>query len=988
MDTRFSMKATIRALAALVFVSNLSAQLTVTYSDGEVNASAYNTSPPNDPLTLSVPVGSAEQTGQITGSGDVIKTGEGILGLSSPGTNYTGTTTIAEGTLVIANTIFFDSPIDITAAGQLVLDGSGAVVLHKGISGAGSVGVSGGPAGVAYLRGDNSGFTGTFTLPQGSGTVVWIHENGGSATARWDLSGAAASISTTTGDHTVKLGALSGSNPDTVLGGVADPGVPHTAIFEIGALDTDTTFAGRFVDNAFSVTALTKVGTGTLTLTGASDYAGLTMVNGGTLAFVAGGSLTRTGEIRVGTGGNTGTLAIADGVVSIRGDLTLGENGGSGTLTIGANGVAVVEEGAGLTVGGTDGTGTVNLQALGELWVGGVDGIQKSDAGAANFNWAGGTLHVGDSDLSTSVPMTLSEISILDTGSKNATLAGALTGPGGLIKTGDGAVTLTGVGDYAGPTVVRSGALVLADGGSLATQSLQVGSPSEAGAVTVSSDAGTATLFAREHIALGAENGGGSGTLAIGDGGVVTLGEGARLTVGQWAAGTVKLETGGTLNVGGVGGIVKGAGMATFEWSGGTLRVVNSDLTADVPMTLYGTSVFDTNGFDATLLDPLTGVGGFTKTGAGTLTLASPSSNYTGATTIAEGTVAILGNPSFNSPVAIAAQGELVLGGGDVRLHQGLGGEGNVTVAGKTTVRLRGDNGGFGGVFTAPTGARGVIWQSESAGSAAARWDLSGDLAVVDTGDGDQTVMLGALSGSNPNTILGGSNGTGVKTLQVGALNIDTVFAGRIVDQYDGGTQTVALTKVGTGTLTLTGASTYTGPTTVSAGRLVVNGSLASDVTVESGAVLAGTGTVGDITLTDGAQLQPGESIGALHGGTFTWDGGGVMVFELGADGVSDQLVLSGDFLKGTSGGFAYAFTFVDAGWEVGQTYDLVTFNAISFDPEDFSFTNADGFDGEFTLGDGKLQFTLLAVPEPSTVALISLACLVLLFQLRRRRWI
>ena len=53
------------------------------------------------------------------------------------------------------------------------------------------------------------------------------------------------------------------------------------------------------------------------------------------------------------------------------------------------------------------------------------------------------------------------------------------------------------------------------------------------------------------------------------------------------------------------------------------------------------------------------------------------------------------------------------------------------------------------------------------------------------------------------------------------------------------------LIKAGSGTLVLSGVSTYTGPTSVAGGRLVVDGSLASAVTVQSGAVLGGIGTIG-----------------------------------------------------------------------------------------------------------------------------------------------
>ena len=55
--------------------------------------------------------------------------------------------------------------------------------------------------------------------------------------------------------------------------------------------------------------------------------------------------------------------------------------------------------------------------------------------------------------------------------------------------------------------------------------------------------------------------------------------------------------------------------------------------------------------------------------------------------------------------------------------------------------------------------------------------------------------------------------------MSVGALNTDSTFSGLIKDTAG----TVALTKVGFGTLTLTGANTYTGGTAVNAGSLVIS---------------------------------------------------------------------------------------------------------------------------------------------------------------------
>ena len=72
-----------------------------------------------------------------------------------------------------------------------------------------------------------------------------------------------------------------------------------------------------------------------------------------------------------------------------------------------------------------------------------------------------------------------------------------------------------------------------------------------------------------------------------------------------------------------------------------------------------------------------------------------------------------------------------------------------------------------------------------------------------------------------------------------------------------------ALQKLGGGTLTMSGTQTFTGTTTVDAGKLIVNGSSSSLVTVNAGATLGGNGSVGATTV-NGGTLAPGNSIGTL----------------------------------------------------------------------------------------------------------------------------
>lgn len=100
-----------------------------------------------------------------------------------------------------------------------------------------------------------------------------------------------------------------------------------------------------------------------------------------------------------------------------------------------------------------------------------------------------------------------------------------------------------------------------------------------------------------------------------------------------------------------------------------------------------------------------------------------------------------------------------------------------------------------------------------------------------------------------------------------------------------------ALTKTNTGTLTLSGANSYAGTTTLSAGTLLANNVSGSatgsgSVTVATGATLGGNGFIVNgsnaITLNSGSTIAPGNNaIGKLTTNDQTWNGGSTYIWEL-----------------------------------------------------------------------------------------------------------
>ncbi len=274
-----------------------------------------------------------------------------------------------------------------------------------------------------------------------------------------------------------------------------------------------------------------------------------------------------------------------------------------------------------------------------------------------------------------------------------------------------------------------------------------------------------------------------------------------------------------------------------------------------------------------------------------------------------------------------------------------------------------------------------------------------GSANALGSTSGQLTVNAGTLNMSSFSLNVGNLTGTG-GTIQ-GASGARTLTIGQgdsgggdyqgVIANGTGGT--TALTKLGTGVITLSGANTYTGATSVDAGTLRVNGSLASGSAVSVGlsGTLGGNGTIGGALTVNGA-VAPGNSIDTLEvASDVTWNGSGSApwFFELGAGNTADLLSITGgtsDFLRGTGvGGTDFVFDFA-ASTSTG-TFDLVTWGGTtSFSAGNFSFTNLGGGNtGAFQItGGDTLQF--VAVPEPATAALIGTGIAILGLHFVRRR--
>jgi autotransporter-associated beta strand protein len=217
------------------------------------------------------------------------------------------------------------------------------------------------------------------------------------------------------------------------------------------------------------------------------------------------------------------------------------------------------------------------------------------------------------------------------------------------------------------------------------------------------------------------------------------------------------------------------------------------------------------------------------------------------------------------------------VGGGNIALRGAWVGDGTVNVNFLTqnasqTFSLGGEGSGGGHMYdfsgTVDFGTnRGFCRLNNNSsfnfGSSNAIFNLgTSDMTFVNR-NGATTTHLGALIGG-PETRLSGARNdeSGTTTYSIGGKNLDTTFQGIITNGQSGSSiRPAAIIKVGTGKLTLTGASVHTGSTTIESGTLQVDGSFSSSPVIVNGGTLQGTGV-----LAAGAAINFGGTLSAGDG--------------------------------------------------------------------------------------------------------------------------
>jgi T5SS/PEP-CTERM-associated repeat protein/autotransporter-associated beta strand protein len=360
---------------------------------------------------------------------------------------------------------------------------------------------------------------------------------------------------------------------------------------------------------------------------------------------------------------------------------------------------------------------------------------------------------------------------------------------------------------------------------------------------------------------------GSQGTVTVSDGGAInltgTIGRNRALPetlIGLAGSGVMNITSGGTFtSTGGseigVGVSGQGNSAVTVDGTGSKWTMAGKLIVGDA-----GTGALTISNNGAVSVGGNTSLGFFALGGGnGTLTVESG-----GTFTSSSGAQIGDGAGTTNSIATVTGAGsQWTVTGGGLTIGNAGAGTLNINNSGVVTassgVTVASQAGSFG---TLNLAGGILVTSSLAAGSGSPFVNFNGGTLQA---TGNNAAFISGFSGTQLNIQAGGA------TIDTGAFNVGT-------DSTSAFTGVGGLTKIGSGTLDLTGTNSYTGATNIDAGTLRVDGSIGSSslTTVAPGAVLTGIGTVGNTTVQgtfapgNGNPPTPGTSMTVAGNLTFT----------------------------------------------------------------------------------------------------------------------
>jgi len=1002
-------------------------------------------------------------SGNISGAGSLDARGNG-------GTHLTGVNTYAGGTSINATTLRVSGGSALPDGTVVTMSGSAANMLD--VQSSETIGAL--ASGTAAFSVVNIANGQTLTLGSGTQTFNGTFSGGG----KLAVAGAMQTLSSavTLAEAAISSGRLTLTADTTITNGVTLTG---GALWGGTQRGTSLTLTPALTVLAGQRAALSAVSTGGSSGTATVSFGGtLTINSGGVLQLVTPGSNaaygTANGALVFGAGAVSGTKFQLNGnSFTVAG---LGTNGGgAGTPAVENGATAATTLTVALAAGATDvyagtlrngGTGTLSLT------VNGGAGSSLTLAGAnthtGNTTVTGGnlvlahTLALQNSTVTTGGTGLLFDdaeashtfrvggltgsngLALVDNGGNAVTLSvgganatqtytGALSGTGGLTKTGTAQFSLGGTNTYTGATTVN--------GGELRTDFSIAGSPQyniiDASSALVLGGG----MYTERQLTNTRPNGqtfngmtvkaGSSVVNQIRGGGGVLL-----LTLGS-----VSRETGGTVAFSANGGGASGLAATGTNTASGIIGGWATYLTTNGGAT--HTNATDWAAYNDGKIVAL-GAGAYTNTAA---TTASTNLNLTSNVTLNAN--ATVGSVRFNDATAnptLTLNGSHAVDGGGILVTGNVGANatritgGSITSGNGQDLIIIQNNTNAAGALTVDATITGAVGLTKSGGGQLILAGANDYTGATYLNNGITSISsnanLGSVSTGAAVHLNGGTlSATATVALDNGGANARAVVLGNnggTLDVAAGQTLTVNgalsgegnLTKSGAGALVLSGSSTQTGGTTVTAGlvQVGVGGSGQTGtgaVTLNgAGAVLAGTGVVGGATTVSSGVIRPGDAAGTVVGTLTVGDlfftpatSTTVAEFQItGSAGAgtlaSDKLVINGALtLNGNSNivvdGSGYTPTlgdsFVLLDWStVLDTGTATTFNTGTGHRTGANIGNEGNLDlpdlSSFGLGWDVLNFsgsgslTIVVVPEPGRMLLVLVGLVVLGGRRQRRR--
>jgi len=694
--------------------------------------------------------------------------------------------------------------------------------------------------------------------------------------------------------------------------------------------------------------------------------------------------------------------------------------------TTGANSFTLTAPVTTTLSGNLTGTGGFTLDTPSTLVLTGTnsyDGETIVAAGVLQVGNGGSTGSLGSGNVTNNASLVVNRTGSLEIG-------GTITGTGSLTKQAAGSLTLSGTNTFSGGTTISAGTLLAGSDSAFGTDAVTIGAAGVTLGTTADRTLANAIDLANSGVVdsgshaltlSGAISGAGdftkTGTGSVTLSGANTFTGGLTVSAGTLATSAANrlvataapvVASGATLSLGGDQTLAVVTGSGALDLAAGTLTV--------------GSTTGEFAG-------ALTGAGSLLKSGAGTLTLSGASPDYTGAVTVSGGTLLLDNNGALNTNVDLTLNSGATLNVAAGRtvpvksftLTSGtLTGSGSLeaittTVDSATIATPIADAPGQNSDFVKTgTGTTTVTAANTFTGTL----DIQGGTVTI--GSGGSFAAASSLSLASGATLdLGGTtqafaalNGAG-GTVDVSSGALSVSGAGSFAGVISG---TGSFTKSGTGNLVLSGTNTYDGGTTISGGRLSVNGSLATTPVSVTGGTLGGSGSIaGTVAVANGGTLAPGNSIESLKTGAANFASGSTFDYEVDSTDLNslgtaaDLLVVDGSvtITDGTVLNFADLNQTPQAFVEDTTVFAMINYTGALTGTFNYNGTAlADG--DRFTVGSqmweidynasaGGLNFTgdyqpsssfvtVTAVPEPSTYVMLAIAGGIAAVAARRRR--